>query len=337
MIARNIAVAAVSLLMLTAIPAMAADPPIRISVGGIEKQIHLPEVLAERLGFFKAQGLNVELVNSGNSGVNAESELIAGAVEAVSSSYDHAIDLQSKGKYVTTIVQFIGAPGEVELVGSQFASELKSPADFKGRTLGVSGLGAMTDFLTRALAARADLKGGQFSLLAVGAGNSFIAAMRQGQIQAGMTTEPTVSKLVNAGQAKILADLRTPDSTVAALGSPYMGDSLYVSAAWLNDHHAEAQKLANAFVATMHWIQSHTAEQIADVVPKDYIGPDKAAYVKILAASKAMFTPDGRMPNGAPESELRILSEFNPHLAGKSIDLSKTYSNEFVDAANTQG
>lgn len=333
MIARTI-IAAASLMALARVPAMAGDAPLRISVGGIEKQIHLPEVLADRLGFFKAQGLNVELVNSGNSGVNAENELIAGAVEAVSSSYDHAIDLQSKGKYVTTIVQFIGAPGEVELVGNQFATEVKSPADFKGRTLGVSGLGAMTDFLTRALAARADLKAGQFSLLAVGAGNSFIAAMQQGRIQAGMTTEPTVTRMVSLGQAKILADLRTPESTMAALGAPYMGDSLYVSAAWLKDHHAEAQKLANAFVATMHWIHDHTPEQIADVVPKDYIGPDRALYVKILAASKPMFTPDGRMPEGAPESELRILSEFNPHLAGKAIDLSKTYSNEFVDAAN---
>jgi NitT/TauT family transport system substrate-binding protein len=230
MIARSVVTAAV-LVVMAGLPAMAADAPLRISVGGIEKQIHLPEVLADRLGFFKKQGLDVELVNSGDSGVNAENELIAGAVEAVSSSYDHAIDLQSKGKYVTTIVQFIGAPGEAELVGSQFATKVNSPADFKGRTLGVSGLGAMTDFLTRALAARADLKAGQFSLLAVGAGNSFIAAMQQGHIQAGMTTEPTVTRMVTMGQAKILADLRTPESTMAALGAPYMGDSPYVSAA----------------------------------------------------------------------------------------------------------
>ncbi len=81
--------------------------------------------------------------------------------------YDHTIDLQAKGKFLKSIVQFSQAPGEVQLVSTKYADEIKSPADFKGRTLGVTGLGSSTDFLTRYLASRGGLKAGDYTLLPV--------------------------------------------------------------------------------------------------------------------------------------------------------------------------
>lgn len=81
-----------------------------VIVGGMEKQIYLPAVLTEKLGYFKDEGLDVELINS-RAGVDAENELLAGAAQAVVGFYDHTIDLQSKGKFIQSIVQFSQAPG----------------------------------------------------------------------------------------------------------------------------------------------------------------------------------------------------------------------------------
>ncbi|WP_177176703.1 ABC transporter substrate-binding protein [Faunimonas pinastri] len=311
-------------------PAHAADK-ITIIVGGMEKQIYLPAVLCDRLGFFKEQGLDVDLINS-KAGVEAENELLAGAVQGVVGFYDHTVDLQAKGKFIQSIVQFSQAPGEVEMVSTK-AEDVKSPADFKGKTLGVTGLGSSTDFLTQYMASRAGLKAGEFTLLPVGAGNTFIAAMKQDAIQAGMTTEPTVGQLIKSNTAKVLVDLRTPESTEKALGGPYPAASFYVQTNWLESHHDEAQKIANALVKTMHWIAGHSAEEIADKMPKDYYVGDKDLYVKGLAGGKAMFTPDGRMPEKGPETVLGVLKGFSRNVQGKDIDLSKTYTTEFVDAA----
>jgi NitT/TauT family transport system substrate-binding protein len=311
--------------------ASAADK-ITIIVGGIEKQIYLPVVLTQQLGYFKDEGLDVELLNT-RAGVEAENELLAGAVQGVVGFYDHTIDLQSKGKYIESIVQFSQAPGEVELVSSKHP-EVKSPADFKGKTLGVTGLGSSTDFLTQYLAVRANLKPGDYSLLPVGAGNTFIAAITQNQIQAGMTTEPTISRLLKTGEAKVLVDMRTPEKTTAALGGPYPAASFYVQSNWATRHKEELQKLADAMVKTMHYIATHSAEEIADKMPKDYYAGDKALYVKGLAGGKAMFTPDGRMPANGPETVLKVQATFNKTVKGKQIDLSKTYTTAFVDAAN---
>ncbi len=327
-----LAALALSAALLPALPALAADK-ISVIVGGMEKQIYLPPVLCERLGFFKEQGLDVELVNS-RAGVEAENELLAGAVQGVVGFYDHAIDLQAKGKSITSIVQFSEAPGEVEMLSAK-AGSVKSPADLKGKTLGVTGLGSSTDFLTQFIVTRAGLKPGEFTLLPVGAGNTFIAAVKQDQIQAGMTTEPTIGQLLKMGAASVMVDLRTPESTRAALGGPYPAASFYVQSTWLETHKDEAQKLANALVKTMHWIHDHSPDEIADQMPKDYYVGDRALYVKGLADGKAMFTADGRMPADGPETVLKVLSSFSRNIKGKTIDLSKTYTTAFVDAAQS--
>ncbi|MGC2087180.1 MAG: ABC transporter substrate-binding protein [Bradyrhizobium sp.] len=320
-----------------AAPSSASAEKLTIIVGGMEKQIYLPAVLTRELGYFKDEGLDIELISS-RAGVEAENELLAGAVQGVVGFYDHTIDLQAKGKFIQSVVQFSQAPGEVELVSTKYADSVKSPADFKGHTLGVTGLGSSTDFLTRYLAERGGLKAGDYSLLPVGAGNTFIAAIKQDQIQAGMTTEPTIGQMLKTGAAKILVDMRTPDKTAAALGGTYPAASFYVNTTWLDGHKDEAQKLANAFVKTMHFIAGHSAAEIADKMPKDYYVGDKDLYIQGLAEGKAQFTPDGRMPKDGPETVLKVLSAFSKNVQGKSIDLSKTYTTVFVDnAAKTLG
>lgn len=310
----------------------AADAPITIMVGGINKIIYLPAKLTEALGYFKDEGLNVEL-QSQPTGVDAENQLIAGAVQGVVGFYDHTIDLQSKGKEIQAIAVFCKVPGEVELVSTKAAPTFKTMADAKGKTLGVTGLGSSTDFLTRYLADRQGVAQKDYSLLPVGAGNTFIAAMKQDRIQAGMTTEPTVSQMLKSGEAKVLVDLRNEADTIKALGGLYPAASLYVQNSWADTHKAEAAKLGRAFARTMHYIHTHTAEEIAEKVPRDYYGNDKALYIEALRASVPMFTTDARMPDGGPENVLKVLATYKPQVRSKNIDLSKTFTNAFVAGA----
>lgn len=310
--------------------ASAADK-ITIMVGGITKMIYLPAKLTEQLGYFKDEGLEVEL-QSQQAGVDAENELLAGAVQGVVGFYDHAIDLQSKGKEISAIVVFGQVPGEAEMVSTK-APDIKSMADVKGKTLGVTGLGSSTNFLTQYLAYKEGISSREFSVLPVGADSTFIAAIKQGRIDAGMTTEPTISQLLKTGDAKILVDLQTVEGTQKALGGLYPASSLYVQRAWLDKHKPEAQKLANAFVKTMKYIHTHSAEEIAAKMPKDYYGNNKELYVQALKNSLPMYSPDGKMPVGGPETVLSVLSGFSPNVKGKKIDLSRTYTNEFVNRA----
>ena len=310
--------------------ATAADKVTNI-IGGYEKQIYLPAKLTEALGYFKAEGLDVDLLNEA-SGVDAENEMLAGAVQGVVGFYDHCVDLQAKGKYVQSVVQFSQAPGEVELVSTKHP-EIKSMADLRGKSLGVTGLGSSTNFLSQYLMVKSGVPLGEFSTIPVGAGTTFIMAMQQDKIQAGMTTEPTISRMLKTGEAQILVDMRTVEKTKAALGGTYPAASLYMSSDYVAKNKPTVQKLANAFVKTLKFINTHSAAEIADKMPKDFYAGDKDGYIKALADGKAMFTPDGVMPAGGPETVLAVLGAFSKNVKGKTIDLSKTYTTEFVKNA----
>jgi NitT/TauT family transport system substrate-binding protein len=309
-----------------------AAESVTIMVGGIEKQIYLPAKLAERLGYFKEQGLVVELVSEA-SGAYAEDQLLAGAVQGVVGFYDHTIQLQAKGKAVQSVVQFSQAPGEVVLVSSQIGLQIRTPADFKGKTLGVTGLNSSTHFLIQYLAVSRGVKINEISVVPVGSGNTFIAAIKHGKIDAGMTTEPTASRLLKSGEARLLIDLRSSDVTVRELGGLYPAACLYMQTVWVTNHKLQVQQLVNAFVKTLRYIQTHSAEEIASHMPADYYAEDRELYVQALAHGKAMFTPDGYMPVSGPPTVLKVLSAVDKTVQGKRIDLSKTYTTEFVTAS----
>ena len=313
-------------------PSLLAAEKITIMVSGIEKQIYLPAMLAERLGYLKETGLEIELLST-SAGSGAEREMLSGVAHGVIGFYDRTINLQARGKLVQSVVQLGQAPGEVLLVAKEDAGLIRSPTDFRGKTLGVTGMGSATHFLVHYLAATAGVKSGEFSVTPVGAGDSFIAALSLGRIDAGMTTEPTVSRLLALNAAEILVDLRTPAKAEAVLGGVYPGACLYMPTAWIGKNSEKVQKIVTAFVKTLHWIDAHSAREIAELMPEAYYMADKEMYIRALEAGKSMFTPQGEMPEGGPRTALRILKEFDKNIREKPINLGNTYTNAFVRAA----
>ncbi|MET7643208.1 ABC transporter substrate-binding protein [Streptomyces sp. NPDC005426] len=306
---------------------------VKIMVGGLDKVIYLPAMLTERLGYFKDEEVSVQLLTE-PAGVQAETALVSGDVQGTVGFYDHTLDLQVKGKQVESVVQFSQAPGEVEIVSSQAAGDITSAEDFKGRKLGVTGLGSSTDFLTKYLAVHNGVKTSEFTPVAVGAGQTFISALQQGSIQGGMTTDPTVATILDKKLGSILIDMRTPEGSKEALGGLYPSSSLYMQTEWVDSHKKTVQKLANAFVKTLKWMSTHSADEIAAKMPADYAqGGGAALYAQSIKSTLPMFTTDGVMPPDGPATVERVLKAFNPNLKNADVDLSKTYTTEFVKKA----
>jgi NitT/TauT family transport system substrate-binding protein len=321
-----------SVLLMASLHAAADTDKITIMVSSIEKQIYLPAKLAERLGYLKETGLDIELLSAA-TGSSAEKEMLSGVAQGVIGFYDHTIHLQARGKLVQSVVQFSQAPGEVILVSKSAGKTIKSITDLRHKTLGVTGLGSSTHFLTQYLLAKSGIKNSEYSVVPVGAGPRFISAITQGRIDAGMTTEPTISYLRASGEASILVDMRTVSSTEAVLGGPYPSACLYMPTAWVAKNRESVQKIVNAFVKTLHYIETHSAAEIAEMMPTEYYGADKKLYIEALDTGKRMFTADGVMPENGPETVLRVLKDFDKSVQGKPINLNNTFTTEFVNAA----
>ncbi|EFK98322.1 MULTISPECIES: ABC transporter substrate-binding protein [Streptomyces] len=305
---------------------------VKIMVGGLDKVIYLPAMLTQKLGYFQQEGLDVQLLTE-PAGVQATTSLISGDVQGVVGFYDHTLDLQVKGKQVESVVQLSHTSGEVEVVSAKAAGDIASPKDFAGKKLGVTGLGSSTDFLTKYLAVKSGVPVEKITPVAVGAGQTFISALQQNSIQAGMTTDPTVTAILDKKIGEVLVDMRTPEGSEKALGGPYPSSSLYMNTDWVNGHKATVRKLARAFVKTLKWMDAHSPEEIAAKMPADYAQGGKDLYAKSIEATLPMFTTDGVMPENGPETVERVLKAFNPNLKNTKVDLAKTYTTEFVKNA----
>ena len=311
----------------------AAPAKVSIMVGGLNKQIYLPNMLTQQLGYFKEQNLTVDLIDE-PSGKDTTNEVIAGNVDMGSGSYDHTIDVAAQGKSLQMVTLFLQEPGEFVMVSTKKADTVKSAKDWKGLNAGVTSIGSGTHTIMRALTVKAGLQISDVNYVAAGAGDTFIAAMQQGKIDIGITTQPTALAVIQKGVGKLLIDLSKVDSTRAALGGDYPFISLFAKSDYIAKNKDVVQRVVNAYVKTLKWIQTHTAEDITAQLPADYSSADKAGYIQSLKDSLGMFSPDGKMPTGAPETVLNILKQFNDGVQkNPNIDLKATYTNDFISAA----
>jgi NitT/TauT family transport system substrate-binding protein len=259
--------------------------------------------------------------------------MASGQVDLAGAWYVHTIDFQQKGKNVIDLVQLSGAPGEREMCAKGVS--VATPAQWKGKSVGVTDLGSGTDNLTVYLAHRAGLATQQFSRVGVGAGDTFVASLQHQRIACGMTSQPTAGAIQSKGIGYTMINLASTSGARQALGGVYPAAGVLARADWVASHKKEAQDVVDAMVATMHWIANHSAAQIADAMPPQFVSnglTTKAVYTAELAADKGQFLPNGIMPAGAPQTALAI-DKFAGNVT-KPVDMATTYTNSYAIAAN---
>ncbi len=309
-------------------------PTVTMMVGGIDKQIYLPYELAQRLGMYQKYGVNMQLSNEVTGGVGAETAMVSGQVDMAGAWYEHTIDFQQQGKSVINLAQLSGAPGEREMCKT--GSGIKTPAQWSGKVVGVTDLGSGTDQLTQYLAARYHLTTKQFSRAGVGDSAPFVAALQHGRITCGMTTQPTVNAIETKGIGYSMVDLASTAGAKKWMGGVYPASGVLARTDWVKAHPAASQDVVDALVATMHWIHTHSAADIANALPPAYVSnglTTKSNYISTLAADKGQFLPNGLMPSGAPQTALKV-----DRLSGnvkKPVNLGATWTNSYVQKAMT--
>ncbi|HEX7922437.1 ABC transporter substrate-binding protein [Bradyrhizobium sp. C9] len=309
----------------------AAQSKITIAVGGGACLCYLPTVLAKQLGEYDKAGLAVELVDL-KGGSDALKAVLGGSADVVSGYFDHCVNLAAKKQELQAFVVYDRYPGLVLVVSPKHTGEINSVKDLAGKKVGVSAPGSSTDFFLKYMLKKNGLDPQGTAVIGVGLGATAVAAMEQGQIDAAVMLDPAVTVLQGShSDLKILSDTRTQHDTLAVFGGEYPGGALYSTTAWVNGHEKEVQALTNAIMATLAWIHSHTAEDIMAKMPDEIVGKDRAQYLAALKNTIPMYSETGKMDPKGAEAVLAVFSEGSPEVAKAGIDVTKTYTNKFVD------
>jgi len=310
-------------------------PKLTIAVGGKNLLYYLPLSIAESLGYFKTEGLDVTIADFAG-GSRALQALIGGSADVVSGAFEHTINMQVKGQYLRAFALQGRAPQIVLGINPKTMPGFKSVAELKGKKLGVTAPGSSTNVLANFVLGKAGLKPGDVSIIGVGAGSGAVAAMRAGQIDAISNLDPVITLLVRSGDMKIVSDTRVVSEADRVFGGPMPAGCMYTTQSFIDKDPATVQAVANAIVRADHWIQQAGASDIIKAVPESYLLGDRAVYVDAFLAAKGALSPDGMIPEAGAETARRALASIDPEIAGAKIDLAAIYTNDFVKRANAK-
>ena len=324
--------------LLLALPAGAqAQKPevtkVRLAVGGKSSLYYLPLTITERLGYFKEAGLEVEISDFAG-GAKSLQALIGGSADVVTGSFDHTIQMQAKSQSIVAVVQLGRFPGFALALRKEKAANYTGPKDLKGMKIGVTAPGSSTHFMVLYMMAQAGIKPEEASFIGTGSGGTVVAAVQHGEVDGISNADPMITKLDKEGLIKIVADTRTLDGTTKVYGGPYPAAVLYATSAFIEKNPNTVQALVTAFVRGLKWVQAHNAEEIAKMMPEEYMLGDKPLFIDAIKANHEAYSPDGRFMKDGPETALKVLKAFDPNVQTATIDLSKTYTEKFVNAAN---
>src|SRR6478609_189652 len=236
----------------------AAQTKVTIAIGGGACLCYLPTVLAKQLGEYEKAGLAVELVDL-KGGSDALKAVLGGSADVVSGYFDHCVNLAAKKQELQSFVVYDRYPGLVLVVAPAHTNEIKSIKDLANKKVGVSAPGSSTDFFLKYTLAKNGVDPNSVGVIGVGLGATAVAAMEQGNIEAAIMLDPSVTVLQGRNKdLKILSDTRSQKDTLAVFGGEYPGGALYTRAEWIATHEKEVQAMTNAIIATLKWIHSHT-------------------------------------------------------------------------------
>ncbi|MGO6732764.1 transporter substrate-binding domain-containing protein [Rhizobium ruizarguesonis] len=304
--------------------------PVRISVGSYNLN-NLPFPVAAGLGLYEKEGLEVTVENFASGGSKTLQALVAGSTDIAVGFYDHTIQMQSQNKAVVGFVQLARNSGLVLAGGKNSTFDPTKPETIKGAKIGITTPGSSSDFFVRYYLQRNNLSADDISLIGVGSGAAAVAALEQGKVDLLVNYDPAATFIEAKGVGKILIDARSDEGAKEIYGGIYPTSVLYATQAYIDENPETIQKVTTATVKALAWMNTHSAEEIVDKLPKEFISGDRDTYVKAVQNAKPIFSVDGKFSEADTQTPLAVLKSFNEKVAAATIDLSKTYTNAFVD------
>ena len=309
---------------------------ITIAVGGKSLFYYLPLTVAERKGYFKEEGLEVEIPDF-PGGARALQALVGGSADMVSGAYEHTINMAAKKQPIKAVVLQMKFSAMALAMSKERAAKFKGPKDLKGWKVGVTAPGSSTNMFVNNLLAKEGLKPTDVSIVGVGTGAGAVAALEKGELDALVNLDPVLTQLESTGKFVALYDTRTEKGMKDVYGGEYMASVIYITDEFVRKNPNTVQAVVNAMVRADKWIAKATPQEIVELMPAEFKSGNPSLYKEGLLKNMIGFSESGEMSMKASENVYKVLRQFEPSvMAAGNIDLASTFDNSFVKKAHAK-
>ena len=346
------------------IPVFAAPPEkIKLRLAPMPGIGHLVPELAAGLGYFAAEGIEVETINVMNyrdEDFYSTELLNDGTIDAEICWYQRIVFGIGNDQPARAVFLIEDSPHLTISVANRLRDQIKSAADFKGRTIADSAGFSTRRYLTDVIMAKAGVAQENYTPAPTEWSAKLpllTAALKDGKVDIVACMEPMTTNLLATKLVTPLYDLSTGEGTRQALGEIWPARCLYLAPKYIAAHPDHVQRLVNVFTRTLRFINTHTAEEIIAKMPPGYFAPDMnndlwADYKKTKTDEIAKVKPglaprDFSIPPSAAKFACDVLAHtnFDDSPEGKyrrtaaqsgKVKPAETYDNRFVIQAMKQ-
>ena len=322
--------------------APAVPPPPRpdatklaIAVDNRASFCYLPLTIAEQLGYFVQEGLDVE-VREFPDDVQALQAMQSGAAHVLSGAYASTIAAQVRGQSLQSFVLQGRAPQVVVGVSKETMGHYRTLNDLRGRRVGVMAAGSASQRVASLVLRKVGLRAADVQYVPLANAAAAVQAFRRGDLDAISYTDPTVTHLEQLGALRVVADTRSTRGTSEVFGGPMPSGCLCAPAEFLTQYPKASQALADAMVHALKWLQTAGPSDIIKTVPERYFQGDRALYLAAFTRVREAWTADGLMPENGPATAARMLAQFEAPEQVRKVDLARTFTNEFARKAKAR-
>jgi NitT/TauT family transport system substrate-binding protein len=243
----------------------------------------LPARIAEAQGIFTKHGLKVRIIDF-SAGSDLVKAIVGGSVDVGEAT---GLDVVSAAATGIDLKAFWGTASATPMaVIAKQGSPVKTLADLKGKSVGISKFGSLTDFTVKLIAQKSGLGEKDIKAVPLGAPSANTAALTKGDVDAIILPVEFAYGLQASGTPVTvirIADL-TSESQFAVLAAP----GKYLSAS-----KDTVDRLTQAYTEAITYLQGHKDEAVSLSVSKLNLKPDVAA--QSYAELAKDFTADGKV------------------------------------------
>lgn len=307
-------------------------PSVAIGVGSRASMDCLPLIVAERLGYFEAEGLEVEVREHGG-GLRALQAVLDGADDVVAGPFEQTIGLQGRNQFFRAFVLICRAPQVALGVSTRTMPGYRSLADLKGRKIGVSMAGSGAETVAGMVLTGAGISLQDVGFVELASVSAALASVRAGRLDAISFGEPLMTMLEHKADVRIVSDTRTLKGTQQLFGGLMPANCLHAPNDFVQKNPRTVQALSNAVVHALKWLQTAGPSDIIKTVPDPYMYGDRSLYLASFNKAREAIAVDGVIADDGPRTALRAMGRLNADIHPAKIDLARTYTNEFSKKA----
>jgi NitT/TauT family transport system substrate-binding protein len=225
--------------------------------------LHSAVWVAEDKGLFRKNGLEVEVIVTGQGGTAGISALLANDIQMVNSAGDVLVAAALRGGD-TVMVASVVNKGLQRLVSKP---EIKTPADLKGKRVGVTRIGAVSHSVLLMMLQRWKMNVNDVQVLQLGSSPNMLASLDKGGVDAAVLTIPSMFVADDRGY-RVLLDMADTDIY-------YLHTMVATTRQYIKANRDKVLRFLRGYVEGIAFVKHNKKESLDVVRKKLRLGPEQ--------------------------------------------------------------